>query len=188
MVVWKFSGPRIYPIQSPALMRCSYGSRRRRSTRWMASFGWVISQSPRSPRWFWARRRLASLTANGAGFKARERVIVYGGGLGVFRDGTWAEAVAVPAFCLRRLPDGMSFEKGAALANVGVTAYGALRTAELKAGERLVVLGATGGVGSAGVQIGKAIGARVIAVVPTDGKASTLQALGAAHVVALADG
>src|SRR5215475_2971727 len=32
---------------------------------------------------------------NGAGFKAGERVIVYGGGLGVFRDGTWAEAVAV---------------------------------------------------------------------------------------------
>src|SRR5215470_1315449 len=34
---------------------------------------------------------------NGAGFKAGERVIVYGGGLGVFRDGTWAEAVAAPA-------------------------------------------------------------------------------------------
>jgi NADPH2:quinone reductase len=125
---------------------------------------------------------------NGAGFKAGERVIVYGGGLGVFRDGTWAEAVAVPAFCLRRLPDGMSFEEGAALANVGVTAYGALRTAELKAGERLVVLGATGGVGSAGVQIGKAIGARVIAVVSTAGKASSLQSLGADHVVALAGG
>ena len=125
---------------------------------------------------------------NGAGFKAGERVIVYGGGLGVFRDGTWAEVVAVPASGLRRLPDGMSFEKGAALANVGVTAYGALRTAELKAGERLVVLGATGGVGSAGVQIGKAIGARVIAVVSTAGKASSLQSLGADHVVALADG
>jgi len=95
---------------------------------------------------------------NGAGFKAGERVIVYGGGLGVFRDGTWAEAVAVPGSCLRRMPEGMSFEEAAALANVGVTAYGALRTAALKAGETLVVLGATGGVGSAGVQIGKAIG------------------------------
>jgi hypothetical protein len=39
---------------------------------------------------------------NRAGFKAGERVIVYGGGLGVFRDGTWAEAVAVPGSCLRR--------------------------------------------------------------------------------------
>src|SRR6266850_6035810 len=125
---------------------------------------------------------------NGAGFKAGERVIIYGGGLGVFRDGTWAEAVAVPASSLRRLPDAISFAEGAALTNVGVTAYGALRVAELKAGETLVVLGATGGVGSAGVQIGKAIGARVIAVVSTVGKAARLQALGADHVIALSDG
>jgi NADPH:quinone reductase len=126
--------------------------------------------------------------SNEAGFKAGDRVIVYGGGLGVFRDGTWAEVVAVPASSLRRLPDGMSFEEGAALSNVGVTAFGALRTAELKASETLVVLGATGGVGSAGVQIGKAIGARVIAVVSTAGKAARLQALGANHVIALSDG
>jgi NADPH:quinone reductase len=125
---------------------------------------------------------------SGAGFEAGEHVIVYGGGLGVFRDGTWAEMVVVSASSLRRLPDGISFEEGAALTNVGVTAYGALRTAELKAGEILVVLGATGGVGSAGVQIGKAIGARVIAVVSTAGKAEKLQALGADHVVALSDG
>jgi NADPH:quinone reductase len=125
---------------------------------------------------------------NEAGFKRGERVIVYGGGLGVFRDGTWAEGVAVPASSLRRLPEGVSFEEGAALSNVGVTALGALRTAELKAGETLVVLGATGGVGSAGVQIGKAIGARVIAVASTAGKGARLQALGADHVVALSDG
>lgn len=121
----------------------------------------------------------------GAGWGAGERVIVYGGGLGVFRDGTWAELVAVPATSLRRLPDGLPFEEGAALPNVGVTAYGALRTAELKAGETLVVLGTTGGVGSAGVQIGKAMGARVIAVVSTPEKAAKLQGLGAHHVVAL---
>ncbi|MCI0572743.1 MAG: zinc-binding dehydrogenase [Myxococcaceae bacterium] len=96
--------------------------------------------------------------------------------------------IAVPASSLRRLPDGISFEEGAALANVGVAAYGALRTAELRAGETLVVLGATGGVGSAGVQIGKALGARVIAVVSTAKKAARVQALGADHVVALADG
>jgi len=86
------------------------------------------------------------------------------------------------------LPDGISFEEGAALTNVGVTAYGALRTAQVKAGETLLVLGATGGVGSAGVQLGKAIGARVIAVVSTAWKAAGLQDLGADHVVALSDG
>ena len=125
---------------------------------------------------------------DGAGFKAGERVIVYGGGLGVFRDGTWAEVVAVPASSLRRLPDAISFAEGAALTNVGVTAYGALRVAELKAGETLIVLGATGGVGSAGVQIGKAIRARVIAVVSSAEKAARLQALGADHVIVLSDG
>jgi NADPH2:quinone reductase len=125
---------------------------------------------------------------NAAGFRALEQVIVYGEGLGIFRDGTWAEMVVVPPSSLRRLPDGISFEEGAALTNVGVTAYGALRTAQLKAGETLLVLGATGGVGSAGVQIGKAIGARVIAVVSTAWKAAGLQDLGADHVVALSDG
>jgi NADPH:quinone reductase-like Zn-dependent oxidoreductase len=82
----------------------------------------------------------------------------------------------------------MSFEEGAALTNVGVTAYGALRTAEFKAGETVVVLGATGGVGSAGVQIAKAIGCRVLAVVSTARKAERLQHLGADHVLALSDG
>jgi NADPH:quinone reductase len=125
---------------------------------------------------------------DGAGFKAGEHVLVYGGGLGVFRDGTWAELIAVPASSLRRLPEGISFEEGAALSNVGVTAYGALRHGGLKAGETLVVLGATGGVGSAGVQIGKALGARVIAVVSKSQKAAEITRLGADHVVALSDG
>jgi NADPH2:quinone reductase len=125
---------------------------------------------------------------DGAGFKAGERVIVYGGGLGVFRDGTWAELVAVPAAALRRLPEGISFEEGATLPNVGVTAFGALRHAGLKAGETLLVLGANGGVGSAGVQIGKALGARVIAVVSKLAKAEEIKTLGADHIIALSDG
>jgi NADPH2:quinone reductase len=120
-----------------------------------------------------------------AGFASGNRVIVYGGGLGVFRDGTWAELIAVPATAVRRLPEGLSFEEAAAAPNVGVTAYGALRTAELEAGETLVALGVTGGVGSAGAQIGKAMGAKVIAVVSTPEKARSVQGLGANHVIAL---
>src|SRR4030095_5216279 len=124
----------------------------------------------------------------GAGVKVGQKVIVYGGGLGVFGNGTWAELIAVPASSLRRLPKGVSFEEGAALSNVGVTAYGALRHGGLKGGETLLVLGATGGVGSAGVQIGKALGARVIAVVSTPEKAAEIEDLGADHIVALSDG
>src|SRR5262249_22156919 len=113
---------------------------------------------------------------NGGGVRAGGRGILDGGGWGGVCGGAWGELVAAPASSLRRLPDEVSFEEGAALTNVGVTAYGALRTAGLKAHETLVVLGATGGVGSAGVQIGKAIGARVIAVASTAGKAERLHA------------
>jgi NADPH2:quinone reductase len=122
------------------------------------------------------------------GFKAGQKVIVYGGGFGVFRDGTWADLVAIPATSVRELPEGISFEEGAALSHVGVAAYGALRHGGLKAGETLLVLGATGGIGSAAVQLGKALGARVIAVVSKPERASEIRGLGANHVLALSAG
>jgi NADPH:quinone reductase-like Zn-dependent oxidoreductase len=50
---------------------------------------------------------------DGEGFKAGRKVIIYGGGLGVSRDGTWADLVAVPATSVRELPEGISFEEGA---------------------------------------------------------------------------
>lgn len=125
---------------------------------------------------------------DGEGFKAGQKVIVYGGGLGVSRDGTWADLVAVAAKSVRELPEGISFEEGAALSHVGVVAYGALRHGGLKAGETLLVLGATGGVGSAAVQLGKAIGADVIAVVSKPEKASEIKGLGADHILALSEG
>jgi NADPH:quinone reductase len=125
---------------------------------------------------------------DGEGFKAGRKVIIYGGGLGVSRDGTWADLVAVPATSVRELPEGISFEEGAALSHVGVAAYGALRHGGLKAGERLLVLGANGGVGSAAVQLGKALGASVVAVVSKTERAPEIRELGADHVLALSDG
>ena len=69
-----------------------------------------------------------------------------------------------------------------------MVAYGALRHGELKAGETLLVLGATGGVGSAAIQLGKALGASVIAVVSKPESASEVRDLGADHVTVLSDG
>lgn len=92
------------------------------------------------------------------------------------------------ATLVRKLPEGISFEEGAALSHVGVVAYGALRHGELKAGETLLVLGATGGVGSAAIQLGKALGASVIAVVSKPESASEVRDLGADHVTVLSDG
>ncbi|HEB91774.1 MAG TPA: NADPH:quinone oxidoreductase family protein [Deltaproteobacteria bacterium] len=78
--------------------------------------------------------------------------------------GGFAEEVVVPARAAYRMPDTMSFEAGAALPTVYPTSYAALVwRAPLAAGETLLVHAAAGGVGRAAVQIGKAMGARVIA-------------------------
>jgi NADPH2:quinone reductase len=69
------------------------------------------------------------------------------------------------------MPDGMSFEEGAALLMTYGTSYYALKDqAQLKAGESLLVLGAAGGVGVAAVELGKAMGAHVIAAASTNDK------------------
>jgi NADPH:quinone reductase len=78
--------------------------------------------------------------------------------------GAFAERIALPASALHPMPDGMSFPEGAAFPVVYPTSYAALvYRASLKAGETLLVHAAAGGVGVAAVQIGKALGARVIA-------------------------
>lgn len=85
--------------------------------------------------------------------------------------GAFAEKVLANAARLIPLPDSMSFEVGASFTLVYGTSYHALKDrADLKAGETLLVLGAAGGVGLAAVQIGKALGARVIAAASTEEK------------------
>jgi len=78
--------------------------------------------------------------------------------------GSYAERAVVPASLAWRMPEGMSFESGAAFPIVYPTSYaGLVLRARLQAGETLLVHAAAGGVGLAAVQIGTALGARVIA-------------------------
>jgi len=92
------------------------------------------------------------------GFAPGDRILA-SAGLGAF-----AERAAVPARGARRMPEGMSFDEGAAFPIVYPTSYaGLVHRARLRAGETLLVHAAAGGVGIAAVQIGKALGARVIA-------------------------
>lgn len=94
--------------------------------------------------------------------------------------GGLAERIAVPASTVFRIPDAMSFEQGAALVMTYGTSYYALKDrAALQPGETLLVLGAAGGVGSAAVELGKAMGARVIAAASTEEKVRFALALGA---------
>ena len=94
--------------------------------------------------------------------------------------GAFAEEVKTEAARLLPLPEGMDFASGAAFLLTYGTSDHALRDrAALKAGETLLVLGAAGGVGLAAVEIGKALGARVIACASTDEKLAVCRDHGA---------
>jgi len=98
--------------------------------------------------------------------------------------GAFAEEVKTEAARLLPLPDTMSFEVGASLLLTYATSDHALRDrAALRAGETLLVLGAAGGVGLAAVEIGKALGARVIACASTADKLAVCRAHGADETI-----
>jgi len=86
----------------------------------------------------------------------------------------------VPAASVIPIPKAMDFETAAALIMTYGTSYYALKDrAKLQAGETLLVLGAAGGVGAAAVELGKAMGARVVAAASTNDKVEFALELGA---------
>jgi NADPH2:quinone reductase len=113
-----------------------------------------------------------------SGFEVGERVMAqmeYGG---------YGEKVVAKAVNAAVMPPGMGFEEAAAFGLVNLTAYFALvRRARLLPGETVLVTGAAGGVGSAGVQLAKAFGATVIATASTEEKRTLALDLGADHAI-----
>ncbi len=98
--------------------------------------------------------------------------------------GGFAEAVVAPAAMPLPIPAAMSFEQAAAIPLAYGTAHVALtHRAGLKPGETLLVLGAAGGVGLAAVELGKLLGARVIAAASTTKKLDLALEYGAADVI-----
>jgi NADPH:quinone reductase len=94
--------------------------------------------------------------------------------------GGYAEKVVCPATHVMPLPDAIPDEEAAALVTAHATAHHALKQrAQLQAGETLLVTGAAGGTGLAAVQIGKLMGAKVIAVCSTQDKLDMAKANGA---------
>jgi len=99
---------------------------------------------------------------------------------GYIGEGAAREAVAVPARALVRLPEGLAFERAAGVAvTYGTSLYALKNRARLKPGETLAVLGASGGAGLAAVELGRIIGARVIACASSDDKLAFARAHGA---------
>jgi NADPH:quinone reductase-like Zn-dependent oxidoreductase len=122
-------------------------------------------------------------------------VALRGGGIGLTRDGTWAEYVAVPDSALREVPQSLSPELAATVYSPLTTSYVALQdigqmgrwsTGPRNASEEVVIVtGASGAVGSVVVQMAGQAGAHVIAVVSSDARRSGVA--GAAETVALSD-
>jgi NADPH2:quinone reductase len=102
-------------------------------------------------------------------------------------NGGYVEQLVVKAATVYPLPDGMDFATGAALGLTYLTAHFALvEHGRFRPGEWVLVTGASGGVGSAAVQVSKALGGRVLAGVGTPSKADFVRAQGADAVIDLA--
>ena len=111
-------------------------------------------------------------------YQAGDRVIAMTGTGGFAEECVAESAKAMP------LPAGMDFDTGAALVLTYCTSLHGLRDCgRLKAGETLVVLGAAGGVGISAIEIGKAMGARVIAAASADDKLALCRRVGADETV-----
>ena len=104
--------------------------------------------------------------------------------MGEMTDGGMAEYALVDAKQLIAIPEGVTFEQAAALPVAYGTAHRMLITHNtLRAGDKVLILGASGGVGTACVVLAKHLGAEVIACAGSDEKGEALKALGADHVV-----
>lgn len=108
------------------------------------------------------------------GFAPGDRVLALTG------HGGFATQICIPAAAAVKFPETMPFEDAACFVFTYGTSYHALKDrADIKPGETLLILGAAGGVGAAAIELGKAMGARVIGAVSSEEKAAFCRELGA---------
>ncbi|MFB3889945.1 MAG: alcohol dehydrogenase catalytic domain-containing protein [Candidatus Bathyarchaeia archaeon] len=98
-------------------------------------------------------------------------------------DGGYAEYIVVPAGYVYHMPENLKFAEAAPLFCPGVTAYRAVKRANVRFGQRVVVIG-IGGVGHMAVQFAKLAGAETIAVARSEAKLKLAEELGADHAIA----
>jgi NADPH:quinone reductase-like Zn-dependent oxidoreductase len=115
--------------------------------------------------------------ADGTGPKQGQRVV------GILQFRAWSELVAIPTSNLAVLPDGVSFQVASTLPVAGLTALYALDRANGLLGPKVLITGASGGVGNIGIQIAVRGGAEVTALVRQERHADTARVAGAHHVV-----
>jgi len=122
--------------------------------------------------------RIVALGPGASGFAIGQRVCGYAG------YGCARERLAIPVQYLFALPDALGLDKAAGLSiTYGTTMHAFRQRGDLKAGETLVVLGASGGVGLAAVELGAQMGARVIACASSDEKLAFARKMGARETI-----
>ena len=125
---------------------------------------------------------ISQAAADGSGPAVGTRVV------GIADQGGWSQRVTVPSHRVAAIPESVSFEEAAALPVAGLTALRALGTGGPLLGRRVLVTGASGGVGSFGVQLAKLAGARVTAQVSGLHRVEAARALDADNVVTTLEG
>jgi NADPH2:quinone reductase len=115
--------------------------------------------------------------ADGSGPGEGARVV------GLADEGAWAELVAVPTSRMAELPDDVSFEAASTLPVAGVTALRALEVGGPLLGRRVLVTGASGGVGRFAVQLAHRAGAHVTGVVGSPERGEGLREIGADELI-----
>lgn len=125
-----------------------------------------------------------TLGSEGVGRVGDQLVVVRGHGLGTARDGVWANAVVAPRAALVEVPSGVDPAQAAAAGVAGVTAWRTVHeVASVRPDDRVLVLGASGGVGSIIVSLVHRLGATVWGQTGSDDKAGWLAEQGADRVV-----
>ncbi len=121
---------------------------------------------------------VAAVGARVSRFKVGDKVLSAGG------SGAFCEKIAAHELGVFPMPEGLSFEQAAGVSITYFTSYYALKQrANLQPGETLLVLGAAGGVGTSAIELGKQMGAKVIAAASTDEKLALCKKLGADELI-----
>jgi NADPH2:quinone reductase len=120
---------------------------------------------------------VAEPAADGSGPAEGARVV------GLVQSGSWAQRVAVSTEYLAELPEDVGFAEAAALPIAGLTAYRALAVGGWLVGQRVLITGASGGVGRLAIQLARHGGAVVTALAGSERRAEGLDELGAEEVV-----
>jgi NADPH2:quinone reductase len=125
-----------------------------------------------------------TLGNEGSGTVDGRRVLVRGYGLGTTRDGLWASHTVVPSAALIDLPEGVELAEAAAMGVAGVTAWRVItEKAQVTSEDRVLVLGASGGVGSIALSAAHAIGATVWGQTTNQDKSEWISERGADRVL-----